>query len=271
MSSRFQGYDELLARARRTGSPFLFALLSSRRSELGNQLRGAIPDALADAGASIETGSRFGASMLTASLYARLIDASLEAGDIDGARAALEQGGFEHTLPDVWPFLPLRSKPRLPPARTGLPGARQGRSMTRSPRARPAPATRSATPRWLAGFGTPPPHWCDSSAEPRRANWSPKSSPRHGASARPAQSGSPWAPPGCSRAAPRASSCCASPSRRSSVHRHDLHPGRSSPSLAPRCGAPERAATPRRICGGRWISRTAVAGIGSPIRRAPSS
>ena len=101
-----QAYDELLSRARQAGWPLLFALISSRRSQL-HCLRGAIPDAIADARASIDAGSHFGASLLVGGLYARLIDALLEAGEIEGAQAALADSGFATSIPDVWQFLPL--------------------------------------------------------------------------------------------------------------------------------------------------------------------
>ena len=108
-----QGYDALIERAQQTGSPLLFALISSRRSQL-HLLRGAIQNAITDAQASIDTGRQFGASLLVGGLYARLMNAQLEAGDIDGARNALARSGFEDTIPDLWQFLPLRlSRGRL--------------------------------------------------------------------------------------------------------------------------------------------------------------
>ena len=82
-----QAYDELIARARQAGWPLLFALISSRRSQL-HCLGGAIPDAIADARASIDAGRHFGASLLVGGLYARLIDALLEAGELEGAQAS---------------------------------------------------------------------------------------------------------------------------------------------------------------------------------------
>jgi DNA-binding CsgD family transcriptional regulator len=82
-----QAYDQLIATAQRTGSPIRFALISSRRSQL-HYLRGEIPDAIADA--------------------------LLEAGDIDGARAALAASGFGETIPEGWQFFPLiQSRGRL--------------------------------------------------------------------------------------------------------------------------------------------------------------
>jgi DNA-binding CsgD family transcriptional regulator len=108
-----QAYDELIAWARRTGSPFLFALVSSRRSQL-HYLGGAIADAIADARASIDVGSQFGPSLLVGGLYARLIDALLEAGDLKGAEDALARSGFADVIPDMWQFLWLRmSRARL--------------------------------------------------------------------------------------------------------------------------------------------------------------
>ena len=99
-------YDELIARTRREGSPILFALISSRRSQL-HYLGGAISDAVADAQASIDAGSHFGQSLLVGALYARLIDALLEAGDVEGAAQALADSGFGERIPDTWAFFPL--------------------------------------------------------------------------------------------------------------------------------------------------------------------
>jgi DNA-binding CsgD family transcriptional regulator len=101
-----EAYDAMIARARQTGSPFLFALISSRRSQL-HHLRGAIPDAVADARASVDAGRDFGVSLLVGGLHARLIDALLAAGDIEGAQDALVESGFTGPIPDIWQFLPL--------------------------------------------------------------------------------------------------------------------------------------------------------------------
>jgi DNA-binding CsgD family transcriptional regulator len=107
-----QAYDQLIATAQRTGSPIRFALISSRRSQL-HYLRGEIPDAIADARGSIDAGREFTPG-LVAGLYGRLIDALLEAGDIDGARAALAASGFGETIPEGWQFFPLiQSRGRL--------------------------------------------------------------------------------------------------------------------------------------------------------------
>ena len=106
-------YDQLIRRTRREGSPILFALISSRRSQL-HYLRGEIPDAIADARASIDAGSQFGQSLLVGGLYARLIDALLEAGDAHGAEQALASSGFAEKIPQRWQFFPLiHSRGRL--------------------------------------------------------------------------------------------------------------------------------------------------------------
>ena len=107
------GYDALTARAQRHGSPILFALVSSRRSQL-QYLLGAIPDAIADAQASIDAGRQFGQSLLVGGLYARLVDALLEAGDTPGAEQALAHSGFAEEIPRAWQFFPLiQSRGRL--------------------------------------------------------------------------------------------------------------------------------------------------------------
>jgi DNA-binding CsgD family transcriptional regulator len=71
-------------------------------------LRGAIPDAIADAHAAVDAGSHFAASLVPAGLYARLIDAQLEAGDVEGANEALTASGYAAApIPDPWQFIPL--------------------------------------------------------------------------------------------------------------------------------------------------------------------
>ena len=101
-----RSYDALIRRAREAGSPITFAWFSSRRSQL-HYLRGEIPDALADARASLDAGSQFGQSLLAGGLYARLIDALLAVGDIDGAAQALEVSGISEKIPETLHFFPV--------------------------------------------------------------------------------------------------------------------------------------------------------------------
>ena len=82
-----RAYGELIALVQRAGSPIMFALISSRRSQL-HYLHGDIPDAIADARASIDAGRDF-VPGLVGGLYGRLIDALLEAGDLQAAEEAL--------------------------------------------------------------------------------------------------------------------------------------------------------------------------------------
>jgi DNA-binding CsgD family transcriptional regulator len=103
--------DALIARARREGSPIMFALLSSRRSQV-QHFRGAIPDAIADARAAIDAGGQF--DRLLPSLSATLIDALLEAGDVDDAAQALLTSGLGAEIPKRQPlFQLLQSRGRL--------------------------------------------------------------------------------------------------------------------------------------------------------------
>jgi DNA-binding CsgD family transcriptional regulator len=111
-AAAMRAYDELIAVAQRNGSPIMFALVSSRRSQL-HYLEGAIPDAIADARASIDAGRTF-APGLVGGLYGRLIDALLEAGDLQAAEEALGSSGFDEAIPAGWQFLPLlQSRGRL--------------------------------------------------------------------------------------------------------------------------------------------------------------
>ncbi|MBV8998360.1 MAG: AAA family ATPase, partial [Solirubrobacterales bacterium] len=105
--------DELIARARREGSPIAFALLSSKRSQV-HYLHGAIPDAIADARAAIDAGSQFAEVPLLPNECAALIDALLEAGDVDGAERALLSSGAGEELPGLPAFFALiQSRGRL--------------------------------------------------------------------------------------------------------------------------------------------------------------
>ena len=105
--------DQLIARARREGSPIVFALVSSRRSQV-QYLHGAIPDAIADARAAIDAGSRFGQIPLLPNLCAALIDALLEAGDSGGAEQALRDAGVSEEIPKMSQFVALiQSRGRL--------------------------------------------------------------------------------------------------------------------------------------------------------------
>ncbi|MGA2927096.1 MAG: hypothetical protein ABSG43_14050 [Solirubrobacteraceae bacterium] len=106
-------YDALIVRSQQQGSPILFAWVSSRRSQL-HYFRGEIPDAIADAQASIDAGGQFGQSLVVAGLYARLIDALLAAGDTAGAARALELSGMGDKIPELWQFfMLLQSRGRL--------------------------------------------------------------------------------------------------------------------------------------------------------------
>ncbi|MBV8733755.1 MAG: hypothetical protein JO120_03130, partial [Solirubrobacterales bacterium] len=108
-----RAYDELIARTRREGSPISFALMSQRRAQL-HYLRGAIPDAIADAQAAINAGDQFGQTLLLPSLYGTLIDALLEANDVRGAERALAHSGVSEQIPDTLLFSPLiHSRGRL--------------------------------------------------------------------------------------------------------------------------------------------------------------
>ena len=104
-AAAMRAYDELIALVQRAGSPIMFALISSRRSQL-HYLQGDIPDAIADARASIDAGRDF-VPGLVGGLYGRLIDALLEAGDLQAAEQALGDSGFEDALPAGWQFFPL--------------------------------------------------------------------------------------------------------------------------------------------------------------------
>jgi DNA-binding CsgD family transcriptional regulator len=99
-------YDALIVRAREAGSLITFAWISSRRSQL-HYFRGEIPDAIADAQASLDVSSQFGHSLLAGGLHARLIDALLAAGDIEGAAQALASSGLDKQLPEMLQFFPV--------------------------------------------------------------------------------------------------------------------------------------------------------------------
>ncbi|MBV8940279.1 MAG: helix-turn-helix transcriptional regulator [Solirubrobacterales bacterium] len=87
--------------------------MSQRRAQL-HYLRGAIPDAIADAQAAINAGDQFGQTLLLPSLYGTLIDALLEANDVRGAERALAHSGVSEQLPDILLFSPLiHSRGRL--------------------------------------------------------------------------------------------------------------------------------------------------------------
>lgn len=106
-------YEELIARARREGSPISYALICSRRSQL-HYLRGSIPDAIADAQAALDAGNHFGHSLLVPSLYGTLIDALLEAGEVAGADRALATCVPDGSIPATLAFFPLlHSRGRL--------------------------------------------------------------------------------------------------------------------------------------------------------------
>ena len=99
-------YDRLIAQARLQGWPIVYALISARRSQL-DVLRGAIPDAIADAQAAVDVGSRFGPSLVAPSLYGPLARALLEAGDVQGAERALASSAVGEQIPPILPFFTL--------------------------------------------------------------------------------------------------------------------------------------------------------------------
>jgi DNA-binding CsgD family transcriptional regulator len=106
-------YEKLITAAGEQGSPIAFSLICSRRSEL-HYLRGAIPDAIADARASIESGRDFGPSLIAPALYGPLIDALLEAGDLPAAEHALASSTAGREIPPIWQLFPLiRARARL--------------------------------------------------------------------------------------------------------------------------------------------------------------
>ena len=108
-----QAYDTLIARTQQQGSPILFAVMTSGRSQL-QCLRGAIPDAIADARASIDAGSQYDESRMVGALYARLIDGLLETDDIQGAEDVLTNSGLATSIPPTWQNYPLmQSRARL--------------------------------------------------------------------------------------------------------------------------------------------------------------
>jgi DNA-binding CsgD family transcriptional regulator len=108
-----QAFDWLLDRTRREGAPVAFALVCSMRSQL-RYYGGAIPDAIADARAAIEANRHFGWKVGVPSLYANLINALLEAGDLAGAEQALASSGLGEELPEMLLFCDLsRSRGRL--------------------------------------------------------------------------------------------------------------------------------------------------------------
>ena len=63
-------------------------------------MRGTIPDAVADARASIEAGQT-SERALVGGLHARLIDALLAAGDVEGAQDGLVESGFGEAIPEI--------------------------------------------------------------------------------------------------------------------------------------------------------------------------
>ena len=187
-----RAYDELIAVAQRAGSPIMFALISSRRSQL-RYLQGDIPDAIADARASIDAGRDF-APGLVGGLYGRLIDALLEAGDLQAAEDALGHSGFEEALPAGWQFFPLiQGRGRLRIAQgdiqAGIEDMLAGHEvLVRAGIANPAGAPcRSAAAVALARHGP---------ARGGSRAGRPESWPRRDASARPARSGSHCGQPG---------------------------------------------------------------------------
>jgi DNA-binding CsgD family transcriptional regulator len=99
-------YDELIEQSRRAGWPIVFALISARRSQL-HHLRGAIPDAIADAHAAIDAGSSFGPSRVAPALYGPLARAQLDAGDVHEAERALTSGAVGDQIPALLAFFTL--------------------------------------------------------------------------------------------------------------------------------------------------------------------
>jgi DNA-binding CsgD family transcriptional regulator len=108
-----QAFNQLLARARREGTPVAFAFISSMRSQL-HYYQGSIPDAIADARTAIDSGSHFGWTVGVPSLYANLANGLLEEGDIPGAERTLASSGVGEEIPDMLLFCDLlRSRGRL--------------------------------------------------------------------------------------------------------------------------------------------------------------
>jgi DNA-binding CsgD family transcriptional regulator/Flp pilus assembly protein TadD len=105
--------DGLIARSQRKGSPIVFAVLSSIRARL-HYMGGAIPDAIGDAKAAIGAASEFGQLRLLPDPCATLIDALLEASDIEGAQRALLSAGVGDEIPKSSQFVTLiRRRGRL--------------------------------------------------------------------------------------------------------------------------------------------------------------
>jgi DNA-binding CsgD family transcriptional regulator len=106
-------YNHLLERAQRTGTPIIFALTSSLRSQL-RYYRGEIPDAIADARAALDVGVHFGLGLIAPNVSANLTNALLEAGDIGGAEHAFASCGLGEEIPELLWFADLiRSRGRL--------------------------------------------------------------------------------------------------------------------------------------------------------------
>ena len=94
-------YDRWLARTQREGAPIAFALVCSQRSQL-HCYGGRIADAIAEARTAIDAGSHLGWRVGAPSLYANLINALLEAGDLAGAERALGDSGVGADIPKCW-------------------------------------------------------------------------------------------------------------------------------------------------------------------------
>jgi DNA-binding CsgD family transcriptional regulator len=106
-------YDQLLERAQRTGTPLIFALTSSLRSQL-HFYRGEIHDAIADAHAALDASVHFGLGLVAPNVSANLTNALLEAGDIEGAERAFASCGLGDQIPELLWFADLiRSRGRL--------------------------------------------------------------------------------------------------------------------------------------------------------------
>jgi DNA-binding CsgD family transcriptional regulator len=108
-------YDQWLSRAQREGAPIAFALVCSQRSQL-HCYRGQIADAIAEARNAIDANSHFGWDVGAPSLYANLINASLEAGELAAAEQALADSGVPKEIPEMLAFcdmLPSRARLRL--------------------------------------------------------------------------------------------------------------------------------------------------------------
>jgi DNA-binding CsgD family transcriptional regulator len=109
-----RAFGLLIDRARRTGSPTVFTLMSSWRSVV-HRLKGSLPEAIADAQAAVDTGMTFGASLIAPTVYCTLAMSLIDAGQINAAeRAVASVGVSEQIATEIfWPLLAGRGSLRL--------------------------------------------------------------------------------------------------------------------------------------------------------------